>query len=220
MSIEATRVIIRALWIWPFLAAVFAGLVFTGFAHGPWNYCWFFAMGCDAVLGVYWSLAACAARQITPSPGCCVARLTSVVPQVLYCLPLSSIPILGQRIFPHNVTVEILGALMSAVGVGFAIWSRRILAGNWRPAAALPEGHTLVRSGPYSIVRHPIYLGMLVTWVGMFLVLGEVRALVCFWHAEKLLKRMMAEESILRETYPKDYPDYERSVKRLVPCIW
>jgi protein-S-isoprenylcysteine O-methyltransferase Ste14 len=54
----------------------------------------------------------------------------------------------------------------------------------------------------------------------MFLVLGEVRALVCFWHAETVLKRARAEEDILRAAYPNDYPEYERRVKRLLPCIW
>jgi hypothetical protein len=66
----------------------------------------------------------------------------------------------------------------------------------------------------------PDYLGFLVTWAGMFLVLGELRALVCFAHTKTVLKRARAEEDILRAAYPNDYPAYERRVKRLLPCIW
>jgi protein-S-isoprenylcysteine O-methyltransferase Ste14 len=56
--------------------------------------------------------------------------------------------------------------------------------------------------------------------VGMFLVLGEVRALVCLCHVTQFFNKMRFEEGVLRETYPDEYPDYERRVKRLVPRIW
>jgi len=77
-----------------------------------------------------------------------------------------------------------------------------------------------VQAGPYAMVRHPIYLGFLVAAVGMFLVLGEVRALVCFCHTAQCFQKMKSEESVLRAAYPDEYPEYERRVKRLVPCIW
>ena len=220
MSIAAIKVILRALWMWPFLALIFTGLALAGVVHGPWNYYWFFAMGCGAVLDVYWALSARATTPVVPPGQRRLAVLTSVLTQALYYLPLSSVPLLGQQIVPRFASLEIFGASMCAGGVGFAIWARRILAGNWKPAATLQERHALVQTGPYAIVRHPIYFGFLMTWVGMFLVLGEVRALICFWHAEKVLRRMRAEEDILRAAYPDDYPDYERRVKRLLPCIW
>jgi len=84
----------------------------------------------------------------------------------------------------------------------------------------LQERHALVRVGPYSIVRHPIYFGFLVAAVGMFLVFGEVRTLVCFCHASQFIKKLRSEERVLRATYPDEYPEYERRVKRLLPCIW
>jgi protein-S-isoprenylcysteine O-methyltransferase Ste14 len=211
---------VRALWIWPLLAVIFAGLVAAGIAHGPWNYYWFIAMGCDVVMSIYWSLAARAAKQNNPPALHRFRKWVLVVFDMIYFLPLSSVPLLGQRILPRFVAVEILGAFMCAFGVGFAIWARRALAGNWNPAATLREHHTLVRTGPYAVVRHPIYLGCLVKFLGMFLVLGEVRAFVCFWPFEIVLRRILAEERILREAYPKEYADYARRVKRLVPCIW
>jgi len=214
------KAILRIVWVQLFLAIIFAGLVLAGLVHGPWNYYWFFAMGCGTVLDIYWAWTARTTPPIIPSGQRRASVSTSVVSQALYYLPLSSVPLLGQQIVPHAIWLEILGALMCAGGVGFAIWARRTLAGNWKPAAILQERHALVRIGPYAIVRHPIYFGLLVTWVGMFLVLGEVRALMCFWHGEKVLKRMTPEEDILRAAYPDDYPDYERKVKRLLPCIW
>jgi len=56
--------------------------------------------------------------------------------------------------------------------------------------------------------------------VGMIIVLGEFRGLVLLFGIEVLLKKMGHEEKILRTTFPDQYPQYERRVKRLLPCIW
>ena len=220
MPIPAIIAILRALWIWPFVAVIFAVLVLAGEVHGPWNYYWFFAMGCWLVLDAYWVLAARTTKPIIPPGQYRLAVLTSVVIHLLYCLPLSSVPLLGQHILPRFVSLKILGAFMCAMGVGFAIWARHILAGSWNAAVSLQKRHALVRAGPYAIVRHPIYLGFLLTAVGMAFVLGEARALVSLCHVTQFFYKMRFEESVLRAAYPNEYPDYERRVKRLVPCIW
>jgi protein-S-isoprenylcysteine O-methyltransferase Ste14 len=210
----------RAAEIWLLLAAIFLGLVLVGGAHGPWNYYWLFTMVCWAVLDIYWALAARHAKPAVTVRQNRLALLATMLIYALYCLPLSSIPLLGQRISPRFAAVEILGALMCAFGVGFAIWARRVLARSWNAAVTLQGGHVLVQDGPYAIVRHPIYLGFLVAAVGMVFVLGEVRALVLLFGIEVLLKKMGHEESILRMTFPDQYPEYERRVKRLLPCVW
>ena len=217
MSIIA---ILRALLIWPFIAVIFAGLVLAGEVHGPWNFYWFFAMGCWFILDAYWVQAAQITKPIIPTAQYCLAVITSTVVHLLYCLPLSSVPIVGQEILPRFTWLRILGALLCAGGVGVAIWARHILAGNWNAAVSLQKRHTLVQAGPYAVVRHPIYLGFLLAALGMFLVLGEVRALVCLCHVTQFFNKIRFEEDVLRRTYPDEYPDYERRVKRLVPCIW
>jgi protein-S-isoprenylcysteine O-methyltransferase Ste14 len=220
MIIATIIAILRALWLWPFLAIVFAGLVLTGVAHGPWNYCWFFAMACWLVLDAYWALGAHTTRPVITPGQLRLAVFNSFVVHTLYCLPLSSVPLLGWQILPHSTPLEIFGAFVCAAGVAFAIWSRRVMAGNWNATVVLQERHALVQTGPYAIVRHPIYLGFLLTAIGMFLALGEVRALACLWHVAQFFKKMKSEEDILQAAYPDEYPDYERRVKRLAPCIW
>jgi protein-S-isoprenylcysteine O-methyltransferase len=220
MSLAAIQALFRALGIWPFLVVTFVCLVLAGVVHGPWNYYWFFAMGCWAVLHFYWALAARTTKPTFPNNRHRLAALALMMTQALYCLPLSSVPVLGQRILPRFAPLEPLGGLMCLVGVAFAIWARHVLGGNWNAAVILQKRHALVRSGPYAIVRHPIYFGFLVTAGGMFLVLGEIRALACLCHAAGSLTKMSAEESILRAAYADEYPEYERRVKRLLPGIW
>jgi protein-S-isoprenylcysteine O-methyltransferase Ste14 len=214
------KAILGATKIWLLLTAIFLCLALLGAAHGPWNYYWLFAMVCWAVLDIYWAMAARDAKPPVTVRQSRLPLLATMLIYAFYCLPLSSIPLLGQRVVPRFAAVEMFGAFLCAFGIGFAIRARHILAKSWNAAVTLQEDHALVQAGPYAIVRHPIYFGFLVAAVGMVLVLGEVRALVLLFGIEVLLKKMGREESILRATFPDQYPEYERRVKRLLPHVW
>ncbi len=129
-------------------------------------------------------------------------------------------PVLGRQILPRSAALENLGAWVCAFGVAFAIWARHVLAGNWSGAVTLKEGHCLIQTGPYAIVRHPIYFGFLMAVIGMILSLGELRAFVLLLGMFGLLKKMRDEERILRAAFPDEYPKYEQRVRRLLPGIW
>jgi protein-S-isoprenylcysteine O-methyltransferase Ste14 len=184
------------------------------------NSYWLFAMGCWLFLDIYWAFAARHTKPVVAGGPKWTTLLTTFLIYALYCLPLSSVPLLGQRVLPDLITLQVLGALMCAFGVGFAIWSRHVLAGSWNAAVTRGEDHSLVQRGPYGIIRHPIYFGFLVAVIGMVMVLGEVRAFVLLFGVEVLLRKMGQEESVLRSAFPKQYPEYEQRVKRLVPWIW
>jgi protein-S-isoprenylcysteine O-methyltransferase Ste14 len=203
--------------IWLVLAVVFTDSILICFTHVPWSFCWLFAVGCLGVLNFYWTLSA---RNTKPVSGSKMHFLFFAASFMLYSLPLSLIPILGQRFMPRFAALEILGAVMCAVGVGVAIWSRRVLAESWSPVVALRDHHALVQAGPYAIIRHPIYFGFMMSAVGMILVLGEIRALVLLFDIGLFFRRMKPEERILRATYPNEYADYEGRVKRLLPYVW
>jgi len=186
---------------------------------GPWNYYWLFAVGCWVVVNLYWAWAG---RKAVPMLGrwSWAIWLLSVGEFMICCLPLSSVPILGQRSVPRFPVVEIVAAGMSALGTGLAIWARHILAKNWNNVPSLRDNHALVQQGPYAIIRHPIYAGFIMSAVGMILVLGEIRGLVLLIDIVVFFRRLKPEETILGSTYPSEYPAYERRTKRLIPFIW
>jgi len=62
-------------------------------------------------------------------------------------------------LLPASLLVSMLGVILCAAGVSFAVWARVHLGMNWGMPMSLREKPELVTSGPYQFVRHPIYSG-------------------------------------------------------------
>lgn len=111
-----------------------------------------------------------------------------------------------------------IGAALTVAGLGFAIWARFHIGRNWSATVTLKEGHTLVRDGPYAIVRHPIYTGLLLAVLGTAIVHREVGGLIGFALVVLELKRKsLLEERLMVEQFGAEYLQYRREVKGLVP---
>jgi protein-S-isoprenylcysteine O-methyltransferase Ste14 len=122
---------------------------------------------------------------------------------------------------PSSPGVIYTGLVLVFVGIGFAIWARLCLGGNWSGTITVKENHTLVKKGPYVIVRHPIYSGLFVALVGMAIVFREVRGLI---GAGLLLVmfgiRLRMEERFMTEEFGSEYGEYKAHVKGLIPFVW
>jgi protein-S-isoprenylcysteine O-methyltransferase Ste14 len=128
---------------------------------------------------------------------------------------------LAARFVPASAPWLALGALLAYGGIAFAVWARVHLGRYWSGLVTLKEGHELVRSGPYAIVRNPIYTGLLAAFLGSALVEGEVVFLaVLALMVVAFLVKIRAEEKLLRERFGDAFAAYEREVPRLVPGLW
>ena len=93
--------------------------------------------------------------------------------------------------------------------------------GNWSSSVTLKQDHTLVRSGPYGIVRHPIYTGLLVALLGTAIALGELRCFLGVILAAIAWKiKSVTEEALMVEQFGEQYARYRQQVKGLVPYLW
>lgn len=128
--------------------------------------------------------------------------------------------ILGGDIFTPPLALGWIAAVLTILGVAFAIWARMHLGRNWSPAPAIKENHELVTSGPYRFVRHPIYTGMIFTTLGLALA-GSVFGISVFVFSCLLfISRMSKEERIMLGLFPNKYPDYQAQTKKLIPFLW
>ncbi|HVM63073.1 MAG TPA: isoprenylcysteine carboxylmethyltransferase family protein [Verrucomicrobiae bacterium] len=148
-------------------------------------------------------------------------RLVVIVGVVALLLPRhTSVLLLDARFLPRPVLCFWIGAGVTAAGLLFAIWARRHLGSNWSQAVTVKKGHELVTGGPYAIVRHPIYTGLLLAFLGCAIARGEWRGLLAlalvsaeFW------RKLRLEEKWMREQFGESYEAYARRVPALVPYV-
>jgi protein-S-isoprenylcysteine O-methyltransferase Ste14 len=121
---------------------------------------------------------------------------------------------------PERDWLRALGCALALAGVALAVRARQVLGENWSVAVQLKRGHELIERGPYRWVRHPIYSGLLLAFLGTAVLVGELRGLlalaivaVSFWFKLRL------EERWLGEQFGAAYADYKTRVKALVPGI-
>jgi protein-S-isoprenylcysteine O-methyltransferase Ste14 len=124
------------------------------------------------------------------------------------------------RLIPDSPSVQVLAVLLTAVGIGLAIWARFYLGGNWSGAVSIKIAHQLVRTGPYAWVRHPIYSGILLAVFGTSLLKGKVSgalATALFWLGFWIKSRM--EERFMVTTFGEEYVEYRRETGALIPKL-
>jgi protein-S-isoprenylcysteine O-methyltransferase Ste14 len=146
--------------------------------------------------------------------------LPLVLAALLLAFPRWLPPELTSRFAPLGFSLPLAGTLLVAAGLGFALWARWHLGGNWSGWVTLKEDHALVRSGPYRFVRHPIYSGLLLAFLGSALAVGEWRGLVAVALALLgFVLKLRIEETRMRETF-SDYDAYSRRTARLIPGLY
>lgn len=128
-------------------------------------------------------------------------------------------------IFSLGKSVEIAMAVVTMVVAAGSVWfcisAIRTLGQQWSLAARVVEGHKLVTQGPYSVVRNPIYTGML----GMLLAtglavshwIGLLIALAVFSAGTAI--RVRTEAALLRETFGEEFENYARQVPAVIPYL-
>ncbi len=116
----------------------------------------------------------------------------------------------------HPVTLAVANVLL-CLGLGWSVWSLRHLG---RSFSIVAQARSLVRTGPYRFVRHPLYLGELVAVLGVVMAGFSWQALGLFGMLLALqVYRASKEEELLAESFP-EYAAYRLHTSRLVPHLF
>jgi len=127
---------------------------------------------------------------------------------------------LREGIVPHTVPFFAIALVLVVTGVALAIWSRVLLGRNWSSVVQIKHDHVLIEAGPYRYVRHPIYTGILLAFIGTAVKVGDVRGIFAvlivfasFW------RKLRMEERMLGETFGEAYSAYKRRTRALIPGL-
>ena len=139
---------------------------------------------------------------------------------VLIAVPAFRAGPLGWHWLPRLRFVFLFGTAVLVASLALAVWARRHLGPYWSGTITVKEEHRLIRSGPYSFVRHPIYTGLVGGMVGTAIALDELRGVLSvLLLLAAYLRKIRIEEKWLVERFGQTYLDYRKKVKALIPFV-
>ncbi|MFI4908096.1 MAG: methyltransferase family protein [Steroidobacterales bacterium] len=113
-----------------------------------------------------------------------------------------------------------LGAALTFLGLLFTVWARITLGRNWSGVAAVKADHELITGGPYGWVRHPIYSGLALAFVGMAIAGGQWRGVLSIALVlVAIVQRIVVEERFMRQQFGAVYTAYAQRVRAFVPGL-
>ncbi len=171
----------------------------------------------------YWAYAARTVKETQRSDGV-RSRLTYQGPLILGGVIIAVPNLLGpqlERLFVARTPFWLaLPIVLVALGLGFSAAARVWLGRNWSSNVTVKQDHELIRSGPYALVRHPIYTGLLLALFGTALMVDNWRALIGLAiMVGAIVRKLKIEERVMTEQFGEAYERYRAQVAMLVPFV-
>jgi protein-S-isoprenylcysteine O-methyltransferase Ste14 len=136
-------------------------------------------------------------------------------------LPLATSIAPGARI-PWPEAALVVGVAVAWLGLVVRWWSFRTLGQYFTLVLLTSPDQAVVDRGPYRVLRHPSYTGLLMVVLGCALMIGNwVGVLACSaWVGGAIVYRIRVEECALTEALGAAYLDFAATRARLVPFVW
>lgn len=144
-----------------------------------------------------------------------------VLPVALVAAALA-VSFTGWGAWGASEAVFFIGVAVLGLGVIVRQWSHRVLGRFHQALVTIQSDHQVITSGPYRLVRHPMYAGSVVAFFGVGLALGTWPGLglVFVGTLPAMIRRIRVEEDALHESLGTEYRDYASGRARLLPGVW
>jgi protein-S-isoprenylcysteine O-methyltransferase Ste14 len=178
---------------------------------------------CWVILVFYWVVAAASTKATARrmSLGWRVGYLVAVLValDLVMLSPRGPHP-LDEVIIPRGASEAVVAMLLCVAGLVFAVWARVTLGSNWSGSVTLKVDHELIQRGPYALVRHPIYTGILAMVAATAAYNGTLGAIAGFVIlTASFWVKLGHEEALMTAQFPWQYPSYAARVRRLIPFL-
>jgi len=126
----------------------------------------------------------------------------------------------GMAMLPRPDLPPVVLAISSFLVIVGMLMSFAVLRWLGRAFSIMPEARQLVKHGPYSVIRHPLYVCEEISVIGVLIqVISPLAMALWILHIVFQYRRMLNEERVLSATF-SDYEDYARRTPRLIPARW
>lgn len=188
-----------------------------------WIARWIFLLW-DALL-IVWAVASMTSKPTVRQQGP-QSRFFQIAIQVVGLWMIFGSPVwlrgtaLADRLFPADSGIAVCGLSLTLAGMLFCGWARWTIGRNWSGTVTLKQDHELIRNGPYRVVRHPIYTGLIFAALGTAIVFlraeclaGVLLIALGFW------LKLRVEEQFMLEQFGEEYARYRNRVRALIPFV-
>jgi protein-S-isoprenylcysteine O-methyltransferase Ste14 len=174
------------------------------------------------IFGLYWGTAGLNSAPTKSSESWVSAYFHQFMLIAAFLLLILPLPGLTAWCLPwRGNSLVVAGAIVQAGFILLAIWARRHLGRNWSAEVRIAVDHQLVCTGPYRLLRHPIYTAMLGMFLGTAIASSQYHALLgVALLLLAYLRKTRLEDEILRHTFAADYDAYRSHTWALVPLLF
>jgi protein-S-isoprenylcysteine O-methyltransferase Ste14 len=188
-----------------------------------WFYESFFPVVWTAFL-IYWRIKAAntkATQRLEPAASRILRVSIFLIAIILLSTTRIPLPWLYLQLWPVGFWPFWMGAAVTVAGLLFAVLAREHLGRNWSHSVTIKQGHELITTGPYAVVRHPIYTGVLTGFLGMAIAVSQVRGFLAFVLVFLALWiKLSIEEHWMRSQFGEAYATYAHQSAALVPYLF
>jgi len=125
----------------------------------------------------------------------------------------------GHRAVTSDPWLQGIGLALFVLGLALAVWARVYIGRNWGMPMSEKADPELVTTGPYRVIRHPIYSGIILAMIGTAVAVSWYWLIAVVLLGGYFVYSATREERYLTERFPEAYPRYKKSTKMLIPCI-
>ena len=172
---------------------------------------------------VTWIGAALWAKQTVvamPNRALLPLYLSALVAGLLLVMSGLLFPALRVRLWEENVLLDWAMVAINTIGLGWCWWARIHLGDLWSAGVSRKEGHRVIDTGPYGLVRHPIYTGgFLAIFAWATAKASPFMFLIALFLTVVFTCKAFLEERFLREEFGESYDAYRQRVPMLVPFL-
>ena len=173
---------------------------------------------------VYWQIKAVhtkTTQRLEPVASRILRVVIFLIAIALLAISRLPLPWLYLPLWPAGLWPFWLGAAITIAGLLFAVWARAYLGTNWSRSVTIKQGHELITTGPYAMVRHPIYTGILTGFLGMAIAIAQVRGvIVCVLIFLAFWMKFRMEEQWMRSQFGEAYATYAHQTAALLPYLF
>lgn len=182
-------------------------LLFIGCCWGAW--------------ALYWLIMGSATKRTVERRGFLGYRVVAGIVIVGLAAAARLVHVSSQsRVWHTPLALGVATDCVVVAGAAFSVWGRITLGRNWSAEVTLKQDHQLIESGPYALVRHPIYAGLLLMALGTAINYGRAIGFGLFVAlCASLWWKVRQEEWLMKRHFPDAYAEYKTRVRAIVPHV-